>query len=858
VRKQLYSLLYFVLPLRRCRFVTTISTATRDRLIERFPAAAGKTRIIPDCVPDGFAPKPRPINTERPRILQIGTRPNKNLERVAQALQGLPYTLHVIGPLGEQQRSLLNALDIQFESSVDLSDTAFIQACERADIVAFVSLAEGFGMPIIEAQSIGRPVITSDVAPMNETAGDGACLVDPFSIDDIRAGIVRIVSDDSYRDGLIQKGFKNVTRFSRQTIAAKYSALYEEILSQPRHQTSAHCESAVADHQESKRHRLAGIMDSGTNPMNEAKQRSRLGKVGRPWMVFAMPFCFAISLTAQHIDNNPGVGNQAGVLSDVAQPPFPTFYAACNAAGSAGMVLAITKTWEVGTSATCAAPLAFNGGKIRPAPGQTVTFKVQSAPLSTICDISAGGACNITGPAGEVYPPWWGATGDRTTDVTVQFQAAINGAIAASSKLHLTPGGYVVSASLAVTDVDHFLMVGSGPSQSRLIWKGTGSGLANTALTVSNCYRCSFRDFGIFTDGMHRLDFGIVTQQVSRGVHFMTQPQFDNLWITDQTDTGKLQIGVYVHVAGAGDFQNDFHQYNRVIISNVAGAGWLIEGFNDHGIEFKDSLVYGGQCAVCAGGPITVASGTYGLGYSAYFRWEGGFVSGQKVANFWLSTTSGRTANRIEGVGSEESNRFLATVPPFGSALPVPVDLQNIRFASEKLNADGKAIIHGTGGPFHLADSWIGSDPRKPVTVSLGGNTHMSGATKTVERTIFTGSETTVTGIFPDALPDWCLACAASQETSSTTFSFLGTLTGNITFKAGGPVEINTLDAQPLKIQAGADGTGGGSLTLLPGTGHIALTPFYGDTNQVLCILDGPTGKIGVCSPSNGSSCKCQ
>jgi glycosyltransferase involved in cell wall biosynthesis len=89
-------------------------------------------------------------------------------------------------------------------------------------------------MPIVEAQSIGRPVITSDITPMNETAGDGACLVDPHSSNDIRAGILRIVTDETYRNGLIQRGFQNAARFSRDAMVAEYSALYEEVLSRAR------------------------------------------------------------------------------------------------------------------------------------------------------------------------------------------------------------------------------------------------------------------------------------------------------------------------------------------------------------------------------------------------------------------------------------------------------------------------------------------------------------------------------------------------------------------------------------------------------------------------------------------------
>jgi glycosyltransferase involved in cell wall biosynthesis len=230
LRKHLYSLLYFTLPLRRSQFVTTISSTTRERLVAQFPFAAPKITVIPDCVPQGFTPKPKPFNFAHPRVLQIGTKDNKNIKRLARALEAVPHTLHVVGRLDAEQRTMLKELNIHYENSVDLSDADLIRAYEDADILAFVSLTEGFGMPIVEAQAIGRPVITSDLAPMNETAGGGACLVNPFDPADIRAGILRIIGDVSYRHLLIEKGFRNVARFSRDTIAAKYSALYHEVL----------------------------------------------------------------------------------------------------------------------------------------------------------------------------------------------------------------------------------------------------------------------------------------------------------------------------------------------------------------------------------------------------------------------------------------------------------------------------------------------------------------------------------------------------------------------------------------------------------------------------------------------------
>ena len=84
-------------------------------------------------------------------------------------------------------------------------------------------------MPIVEAQAIGRPVVTSNCSAMPEAAGGGACLVDPFDPASIRSGVERVINEAAYRDELVKRGFANAQRFSITKISSDYAAIYREV-----------------------------------------------------------------------------------------------------------------------------------------------------------------------------------------------------------------------------------------------------------------------------------------------------------------------------------------------------------------------------------------------------------------------------------------------------------------------------------------------------------------------------------------------------------------------------------------------------------------------------------------------------
>jgi glycosyltransferase involved in cell wall biosynthesis len=103
------------------------------------------------------------------------------------------------------------------------------RAYENCDIVSFVSLYEGFGMPIMEANAIGRVVITGNITAMPEVAKNAALMVNPLDTEAIKNGILKLINDDNYRNQLIENGFKNVKRFDVKMITKQYLELYEEV-----------------------------------------------------------------------------------------------------------------------------------------------------------------------------------------------------------------------------------------------------------------------------------------------------------------------------------------------------------------------------------------------------------------------------------------------------------------------------------------------------------------------------------------------------------------------------------------------------------------------------------------------------
>jgi glycosyltransferase involved in cell wall biosynthesis len=229
LKYRILRLFWLYIPEKRARFLTAISESTKNEILRHHKCDPEKIKVIPVAISPKFKYKESKFNKDCPRILQVGTAPNKNIPNLIEAIKDLPCILHIVGKRNIMYEELLKKYQIDYDYESNLTNEEIIDRYEKADIISLVSTYEGFGMPILEAQAVGRAVITSNVYSMPEVAGDSAVVVDPHDIPAIRAGIEKIIADDEFREDRLRKGFENIKRFDPDVIANQYFELYRTI-----------------------------------------------------------------------------------------------------------------------------------------------------------------------------------------------------------------------------------------------------------------------------------------------------------------------------------------------------------------------------------------------------------------------------------------------------------------------------------------------------------------------------------------------------------------------------------------------------------------------------------------------------
>ena len=230
--------------------VATVSHEVSRTLIKHFHTPPEKLTVVPNGVGAHFRRITDPIllgatqhkfGLKHPFVLAVGTlEPRKNHIGLIKAFyqarkkKNGPAMLAIAGGQGwlyeETQRLVAELkLERQVRFLGRVSDLELVTLYSMADIFAFPSFFEGFGIPPIEAMACGAPVITSTTSSLPEVVGDAALLVDPHDIDALASAILRLLEHEELREDLRQKGYQRAQHYTWAMSARKMLAIYQQL-----------------------------------------------------------------------------------------------------------------------------------------------------------------------------------------------------------------------------------------------------------------------------------------------------------------------------------------------------------------------------------------------------------------------------------------------------------------------------------------------------------------------------------------------------------------------------------------------------------------------------------------------------
>jgi len=202
-----------------------VSEFTAQELVDLLRVPETKIRVIPNAVGRPFTPEGEAAEGEY--VLAVSTlEPRKNLERLVEAfgraeLNG--YELRVVGARGWGDVKIASGEQVRWLGEV--SDDELARLYRGARCAAYVSLYEGFGLPVLEAMACGTAVVSSDLPTVREF-GRGVITVDPADPDAIAAGLIAAVEK---REELGRQGREAATAYSWSRVARETAEVYGEL-----------------------------------------------------------------------------------------------------------------------------------------------------------------------------------------------------------------------------------------------------------------------------------------------------------------------------------------------------------------------------------------------------------------------------------------------------------------------------------------------------------------------------------------------------------------------------------------------------------------------------------------------------
>lgn len=236
---------------RRAAFVVADSENTANDVICLLGVPAERVAVIPGGVDPRFAPVEDPVRLaafrrrlgvgDAPFILFVGVlEPRKNIQGLMRAFEivkqrrKLPHKLVIVGRRGWLAEGIFETHErspvrdeMVFPGFIADGDLPTLYSA--AEVLAFPSFYEGFGLPLLEAMACGTPVVSSNAASLPEVVGEAGPLVDPNDIEALAEELARVLEDESLRADRRAQGLARAAQFTWEAAAAKLLAVYDRV-----------------------------------------------------------------------------------------------------------------------------------------------------------------------------------------------------------------------------------------------------------------------------------------------------------------------------------------------------------------------------------------------------------------------------------------------------------------------------------------------------------------------------------------------------------------------------------------------------------------------------------------------------
>ncbi|MEW6184891.1 MAG: glycosyltransferase family 1 protein [Thermodesulfobacteriota bacterium] len=247
--QKILDLLAYPAMLRRYDHIMTVSQATKQDLIARFRIPEGKITVAYHGAEASFCPGERSearkvleqsYRIKGPFILFLGTlEPRKNIPTLIRAFAGLtehiPHHLILVGQKGWKWEPIFAEMErpeikerVRWIGYVPDEHRVFFY--NAAEMLAYPSWYEGFGMPLLEAMQCGCPVIASNTSAMPEVVGEAALLIDPGRVEDLQGAILRLIRDPVLAETLRKSGPERARKFSWESSARITLEVFEKVM----------------------------------------------------------------------------------------------------------------------------------------------------------------------------------------------------------------------------------------------------------------------------------------------------------------------------------------------------------------------------------------------------------------------------------------------------------------------------------------------------------------------------------------------------------------------------------------------------------------------------------------------------